>query len=167
MAKRPVAVLFYGAGPLPWLEWGGSLTCPGLTYIRDRLAMLGFTAYAMTFGRIESALAIVREANRNGQRLLLGGMSLGVTTATLIQTTNKCDLLQCMAASKFAGANNRPVNHAMTKRSVLWANPASEMSGAGLNLGFDEIISSEDAHLLFDLDPRVIDKFLENARTLL
>jgi hypothetical protein len=94
------------------------------------------------------------------------GYSLGVTTATYLQTQMRVDLLLSIAASTLAGDNNHLVNHANTKRSILYRG-TDFLSSAGLHDGYDEVINVTAgwgipvwSHLNIPANPTVIDGVL-------
>jgi hypothetical protein len=162
---KPYAACFYGAGPTFVYEFGGSLTSPGVTLLAAKARGLGYDAQCFTFGPVGVAQAFVpiRNALRNRVPLCLYGYSLGVTAITYLQMLYKCDLLLACAGSTLG--QNHPINHANTKRSVLWRNPRSVLSGAGPKLGFDVEHDVTAAHLVVQFT--VINDVLAEMKRLL
>jgi hypothetical protein len=100
------------------------------------------------------------------------GYSLGVTAATYLQTQMKVDPLLSIAASTLAGDNNHIVDHANTKRSILYRG-TDFLSSAGLHDGYDEVINVTAgwgipvwSHLNIPANPTVINGVLSELAKL-
>lgn len=153
------AILFYGAGPLPWLPWGGIFTSFGVYLLAGRLRKLGIDATCYEYGDYAKAKANLLTAT--GPRLGFA-YSNGNTALSLLWQDTYFDLAFCIAESEAAGINNRPVVKANVRRSVLWMGPDS-FSDAGATLGFDYIGHSAKPHLLIDFDDAVTNSAIAEA----
>ena len=111
----------------PAFSWG----IPGLAAGARKL---GYKADVFNYTQIAQATTNIDTYRELGFKIALIGYSLGVSTATEIQTTRDVDLLCCIAASTLA--INYPVDHAHTKRAVLWAG-TDFLSSAGQHDGYD------------------------------
>jgi hypothetical protein len=164
---RPYLGCFYGQGPFWNLEWGGSLTSPGITSLSSQARAIGFDSDCYTFGPsgVRASIAKFTPLIRNGAPLCLLGYSLGVTSITYLQTIYPVRLLLALAGSSLG--QNHAINRHNTERSVLWNNPDSFMSNAGAGLNFNVVHSMPGmAHLAFDVAPSVQSGIMDELKRL-
>jgi len=142
---------------------GGWLFSMGCYRIRDKIRAIGAAAEVFRYVDVAPAASQIAAYRKAGHKIALMGYSLGNTTASYIQTHTAIDLLLCVGMSELAGPNNHAVNHAMTRRSVLWAAPGV-LSRAGKQLGFDVIHEVQVPHLWLDFDDGVTNGLLSEVK---
>lgn len=130
---------------------------------------LAFTD-VFSYDALAAAIDEIAGWREKGSKIALIGYSLGVTTATYLQTTMPVDLLISIAASTLA--ENHTVNKANTKRSVLYRG-TDFLSSAGAHDGYDEVINVTAgfgipilSHLLIPNNPIVINGVLDELAKL-
>lgn len=148
----PYAACFFGAGPTGIWAWGGALTSMGVWRTANRLRRLGIEAECFRFDQTELAESRLTTARNQKRPVGTLGYSLGNTPALWLQQFTRFDLLFSIADSELG--RNYPINHANTKRSVLWRGPGI-LSGAGGNLGYDIVHDCNKVHLLMDFAPEI------------
>jgi hypothetical protein len=144
---------------------GGLLFSWGIPPLTDEIRKLGVEADSWAYGDYKLAEVKFLPLQHAGWKLAFIGYSLGDSTVTYLQTKIKCDLLICIAES--ALAQNYKVNHANTKRSVLFHSNFDALSSAGIGDGFDEVIELGEPHLLMDTDARMFATVREEIGNLL
>ena len=148
----PYAACFFGAGPTFVWAWGGFVTSSGVWRTANRLRAIGVEAECFNFNQAQLAemrLTAARNAHRPVGML---AYSLGNSAALWLQQFTQFDLLFSIADSTLAVSY--PINHANTRRSVLWRGPGALSSGGG-NLGYDVVHDTNKPHLLADFAPEV------------
>jgi hypothetical protein len=130
---------------------GGSLTSPGMSQMSEQAkAAAGINADVFDYDDLKAIeAAYTKHSAASGSKIAAVGYSLGVSTATYLQTKHPFALVLCIAASEFA--QNYPISKTNTKRSVLWRSFLDPLSSAGGNLGFDTIHDVFNTHLLMDV----------------
>ncbi len=129
---------------------GGLLTSPGMAQMAEQAnAAAGIRTDVFDYDDLRAIEAAYAKHSSTGSKIAAVGYSLGVSTATYLQTKHPFALVLCIAASEFA--QNYPINKTNTKRSVLWRSFLDPLSSAGGNLGFDTIHDVFNTHLLMDV----------------
>jgi hypothetical protein len=86
--------------------------------------------------RAETELDLARGITKTA----LIGYSLGVTSATWLQSRKPYDLVISIAPSTLAGNNNERIDHDNAKRSILYRG-TDFLSSAGLHDDYDKVIN--------------------------
>lgn len=137
----------------------GYLFSPGIPRTASRLRNIGCRADVYGYKDVAAARNQLTVYRNLGFKTVGIGYSLGCTSVTYLQTQIPFDLVMCLAESELAGPNNHPINHHLTKRSVLWHGP-DFLSSAGLKDGFDAVHQIDAIHLWIDLSPEVSENIL-------
>jgi hypothetical protein len=120
-----------------FLGQGGYWFSMPVVGIADTARSQGFTVDVFTYTDYAKAESEIQAWSKFGYKIALIGYSLGVTSATYLQSFLKVDLLISIAASTLG--DNHVINHTNTKRSVLFRG-TDFLSSAGLHDGYDEVI---------------------------
>ena len=148
----PYAACFFGAGPTGIWAWGGAITSMGVWRTANRFRRLGIEAECFNFDQMQLAEARLTTARKAKRPVGTLAYSLGNTAALWLQQYTPFNLVFSIADSELG--RNYPINHANTKRSVLWRGPGT-LSGAGGDLGYDVVHDSTKPHLLMDFAPEI------------
>lgn len=152
---------------------GGALTSGGVWgRIAPALRQLGHTVDVFAYGDVQRAHARIDWFRKQGYRIVLCGYSLGTSTVTYLQGRlgEACDLLMCIAMSELESM--WAIRHSIVKRAVLWEEPVTILSSAGMNLGFDKINEIKlppipfVSHLVIPSLPFVVDGVVAEVRKL-
>jgi len=146
-----------------FLGQGGYLFSWGIPALESEARKLGLATDVFSYTDVTPAWTNIVHKRKDGYKIALVGYSLGNTTATYLQRHLAVDLL--LAISESSLGRNHPIKKANTKRSVLWYGP-DMLSNAGVHDGFDKTNYVETAHLLMDVDPRVVRGVLDELRSL-
>src|SRR5215472_2081210 len=146
-----------------FLGQGGYLFSWGIPLLESGARKLGLATDVFSYTDLKPAWTNIVRKRKDGYKIGLVGYSLGNTTATYLQRHLAVDLL--LAISESSLGRNHPIKKANTKRSVLWYGP-DMLSNAGVHDGFDKTNYVETAHLLMDVDPRVVQGVLDELRSL-
>jgi len=159
--NKPLAVLFYGAGPTFFFGWGGWITSLGIWLLARRLRAMGIEARCYSFDDRSVYGDLVLAFNQ--RRPLLGyAYSLGNTALTYYQSRIPFRLVFCIAMSELAGHNNEPISKRNTKNSTLWRGPG--ILSDALVKGFDRVKFSNNPHLTIDFDQQISDDAIEQTK---
>lgn len=148
----PYAACFFGAGPTGIWAWGGAITSIGVWRTANRLRRLGIEAECFNYNQTTLASTRMTTARTAHRPVGMLAYSLGNTAALALQQQAPCDLLFSIADSQLG--SNAPINHTLTKRSILWRGPGI-LSRAGGNLGYDVVRDSNKPHMLMDFAPEI------------
>lgn len=131
---------------------GGALTSPGMDQMAAQAHAAGIAADVFDYEDVRGIEDAIAAKHDDGTAIAVVGYSLGVSTATYLQTSYPFDLVLCIAASSFG--QNYPIDKKRTRRSVLWRGP-EPLSNAGGDLNFDVVHDALLPHLLMDTDPGI------------
>jgi hypothetical protein len=152
--SRPIYAAFF-------LGQGGYAFSMPFAAIAEKAKGGGIDVDVFSYSDISRAKTLL--GLRRDRRAVIG-YSLGVTTATYLQTFISVDLLISVAASTLG--ENHIINHTNTKRSVLYRG-TDFLSSAGLHDGYDEVVNvgagfgiPVASHLLIPTNPIVINGVL-------
>lgn len=162
MMARTYVAIFMGQG--------GILFSSPMYGIANAVRRIGATADVYRYIDIAVAQARMDWFRRQGYAIAGIGYSLGTSTLTYMQTTHPFNLVCCIAMSNLE--NVWPINHSMTRRSVLWHGSEIDfLSGQGEQLGFDVIHQVPSfpvlGHLIMPLLPSVVNGVVAEVRQLL
>ena len=131
---------------------GGYLFSGGMPILMARARAQGVIADIYYYTDYNKASPKVLAMQKAGYKIALIGYSLGCSTITYMNLTQKSDLLIALAESSLA--QNYAINKTNTKRSVLW-HGWDFLSNAGLNSGFNIIHETLNSHLTVDTAPDI------------
>src|SRR5215468_1646806 len=146
---------------------GGVLFSSPMYGIARAVRKIGATADVYRYVDIAVAQARIDWFHHYGRAIAGIGYSLGTSTLTYLQRNRPFDLVCCIAMSDLERV--WPINHDMTKRSVLWHGSEIDfLSGQGEQLGFDLIHEVPSVpvlgHLVMPMLPSVVNGIVEEVQ---
>lgn len=131
----------------------GAVFSQGVFHMARAARSMGAKADVYSYTDGENAHRAIDQERNNGRRIAGVGYSLGVSALTELQRRTPFDLVFCVAGSSLG--INYPIDHSMTKRSVLWKG-YDILSSAGGDLGFGEVNETRYWHLIATFDSRMM-----------
>jgi hypothetical protein len=134
----------------------GFMFSQGVYHLARVARSLGVVADVYGYTDGAEAHRAINVQRKKGHKIAGVGYSLGVSALTELQRRCPFDLVFCIAGSSLG--INYPIDKDNTKRSVLWKGPGI-LSGAGGDLGFNEVNTTNAWHLFAPSDPPVVASF--------